>query len=48
MKVADIMTPAAVTDAPDDTLSEASAKMWHEQTGSLLVIEDDALIGIVT
>jgi CBS domain-containing protein len=48
MKVSDIMTAAAVTDAPDDTLSEASAKMWHEQTGSLLVMEEDSLIGIVT
>jgi CBS domain-containing protein len=48
MNVADIMTAAAVTDAPDDTLSEASAKMWHQQTGSLLIIEDESLIGIVT
>jgi len=42
------MTPAAITDAPDDTLAQASAKMWHQQTGSLLIMEDDRLIGIVT
>ncbi|HVL65202.1 MAG TPA: CBS domain-containing protein [Actinomycetota bacterium] len=48
MKVSDIMTPAAVTDAPDDTLAEASAKMWRQQTGSLLVMEGDRLTGIVT
>ncbi|MEA2475985.1 MAG: hypothetical protein QOF16_1378 [Actinomycetota bacterium] len=48
MKVSDIMTPAAVTDAPDDTLAEAAAKMWQQQTGSLLIMEGDALIGIVT
>lgn len=48
MKVADIMTAAALTDEPDDTLAEASAKMWQQQTGSLLVMEGDALIGIVT
>lgn len=42
------MTPAAVTDAPDDTLAQASAKMWQQQTGSLLIMEDDRLIGIVT
>jgi CBS domain-containing protein len=48
MKVADIMTQAAVTDSPEDTLSEASAKMWHEQTGSLLVMEGNSLSGIVT
>lgn len=48
MKVSDVMTAAAVSDAPDDTLAEASAKMWQQQTGSLLVMEADALIGIVT
>lgn len=42
------MTPAAVTDAPDDTLAEAASKMWQQQTGSLLVMEGDSLIGIVT
>lgn len=42
------MTPAAVTDAPDDTLAEAAAKMWQQQTGSLLIMEGDSLIGIVT
>ena len=48
VKVADLMTPAALTDAPDDTLSEASSKMWSQQTGSLLVMEDSKLIGIIT
>jgi CBS domain-containing protein len=48
MKVTELMTEAAVTDAPDDTLAEASAKMWKQQTGSLLVMEADRLIGIVT
>jgi CBS domain-containing protein len=48
VKVSDIMTPAAVTDAADDTLAEASAKMWRQQTGSLLVMEDEKLSGIVT
>ena len=48
MKVQDIMTQAAVTDAPDDTLSEAAAKMRQQQTGSLLVMEGSSLAGIVT
>jgi CBS domain-containing protein len=48
VKVSDIMTQATVTDAPDDTLAEASAKMWRQQTGSLLVMEEGRLIGIVT
>lgn len=42
------MTAATQTDAPDDTLAEASAKMWRQQTGSLLVMEGSRLIGIVT
>jgi CBS domain-containing protein len=48
VKVSDIMTPAAIYDAPDDTLAEAAAKMWQQQTGSLLILEKDALTGIVT
>ncbi len=48
MKVADLMTQAAVTDAADDTLAEAAAKMRQQQTGSLLVMEGEALSGIVT
>lgn len=42
------MTPAALTDAPSDTLADASARMWQQQTGSLLVMGGDRLIGIVT
>jgi CBS domain-containing protein len=48
MKVTDLMTSAAITDAADDTLAEASAKMWQQQTGSLLILEGDRLVGIVT
>ena len=42
------MTGATVSDAPDDTLAEASSKMWRQQTGSLLIMEEGRLIGIVT
>ena len=48
VKVSDLMTKAAVTDAPDDTLAEAAAKMRQQQTGSLLVMEGNDLAGIVT
>jgi len=48
MNVSDIMTPAALTDAPDDTLAEASSKMWQQQTGSLLIMDGSRLNGIVT
>jgi CBS domain-containing protein len=48
VKISEIMTKAAVADAADDTLAEAAAKMWTQQTGSLLVMEGDRMVGIVT
>ncbi len=48
MRVSEIMTKAAVIDQPDDTLVEAARKMWHQQTGSLLVLEGEDLVGIIT
>jgi CBS domain-containing protein len=46
--VADVMTPASVTDSPDETLRASAVRMWEQQTGSLLVMEGDRLAGIVT
>ena len=48
MHVADIMTKASVTESPSDSLRSAADTMWQQQTGSLLVMEGDALVGIVT
>lgn len=48
MKVSEIMTKATVTDSADDTLAEAAARMWNAQTGSLLVMDGEQLVGIVT
>jgi CBS domain-containing protein len=48
VKVSEIMTEAAVTDRSDDTLHEAARKMWEQQTGSLLVMDGDELLGIIT
>lgn len=48
MKVSEIMTSAAVIDQSDDTLAEAARKMWTQQTGSLLVMDGDDLVGILT
>jgi len=42
------MTKATVTDAADDTLSEAASTMRQQQTGSLLIMEGNKLLGIVT
>jgi CBS domain-containing protein len=48
MKITEIMTEAAVTDRPDDSLEAAAKKMWEQQTGSLLVTDGEDLVGIVT
>jgi CBS domain-containing protein len=48
MRVSEIMTNAAVLDQSDDTLAEAARKMWKQQTGSLLVMEGEDLVGIIT
>lgn len=48
MKISEIMTEAAATDRPDDTLRQAAGKMRAQQTGSLVVLDGDALVGIVT
>src|SRR5439155_17729319 len=48
VRVSEIMTNAAVTDQADDTLTAAARKMWEQQTGSLLVVDGEDLVGIVT
>jgi CBS domain-containing protein len=49
MKISEVMTEATVTDSAQDTLAEAARKMWEQQTGSLLVIDEGGEpIGIIT
>jgi CBS domain-containing protein len=48
MIVADVMTQASVTDAPGETLQSAAHRMWRQQTGSLLIMEGESLVGIIT
>ncbi len=42
------MTQATVTETASDTLRSAAERMWHQQTGSLLITDGDRLIGIIT
>jgi CBS domain-containing protein len=42
------MTQASITDSPTDTLRSAAEHMWRQQTGSLMVMEDDKLVGVIT
>lgn len=48
MKISEIMTKAAVVDAADDTLADGAKKMHAAQTGSLLIMDGERLLGIVT
>ena len=48
MRVAEIMTNATVTDSTTVSLASAAALMWRQQTGSLVIVEDDEIVGIVT
>ena len=48
MRVRDVMTEATVTDSTTDTLRSAAERVWRQQTGSLLVMEDGRLAGILT
>jgi CBS domain-containing protein len=48
MRISEVMTEAAVTDRPDDTLRQAAGKMRAQQTGSLVVLDGEDLVGIVT
>jgi CBS domain-containing protein len=48
VRISAIMTQAAVTDRADDDLAAAARKMWEQQTGSLLVLHGEDLVGIIT
>jgi len=48
MYVSEIMTKASVTESPDEPIKAAAARMWAKQTGSLLVMDGDELLGIIT
>jgi CBS domain-containing protein len=48
VRISDVMTEAAVTDRPDDSVASAARKMREEQTGSLLVTDGEQLVGIIT
>lgn len=48
MQVRDVMTEATATESTQDSLRSAAERMWRQQTGSLIVVENDQLIGIIT
>ncbi len=48
MKISEIMTKAAVTDSAAETLADACDKMRHAQTSSILIMDGERMVGIVT
>ena len=48
MKVKDIMTTELKTCTPDTTVAEAAHLMWDGDCGILPVVDDGALVGVVT
>lgn len=48
MRVEEIMTQAAVTDATDAPLASVAELMWRQQTGSVVIVDSGRIVGIVT
>ena len=48
MKVSEIMSTTLTTIEPESTLGEAATIMGERKVGSVLVCEDDQLVGILT
>lgn len=48
MRVAEVMTTARIAGGPEVTLRAAANRMWEEQAGSLVVLTEERLVGIVT
>ena len=48
IKVKDVMAYPPHTIEPDDDLTEAARRLERHKIGSLLVVEDGALVGILT
>jgi CBS domain-containing protein len=48
VRVEEIMTQAAVTDATNVPLASVAELMWRQQTGSVLMLDDRRIVGIVT
>jgi len=42
------MTEATITKTASDSLRSVAERMWREQTGSLLIMSDGRLTGIIT
>ena len=48
MRIKEIMTAEPTTCSPDTTLAAAASLMWEGDCGILPVVDDGALVGVVT
>lgn len=48
MLVSEVMNRANISESSAATLRDAAGRMWKQQTGSLVILDDGALIGIIT
>jgi CBS domain-containing protein len=48
MQIAEVMTPAPITCAPETTVAEAARLMWEGDCGVLPVVNGRTLDGVVT
>jgi CBS domain-containing protein len=46
--VADIMTTRVVTGGPDDQISRIASSMQHHKIGSVVIMENRRIVGILT
>jgi CBS domain-containing protein len=46
--VSEVMNRANISESATATLREAAARMWKQQTGSLVVMDGSELVGIIT
>jgi CBS domain-containing protein len=48
VQVSEVMTRASITESPAESLRAAAGRMWKQQTGSLLIVDGEDLLGIIT
>jgi len=46
--VSEVMNRANISESAAASLRDAAARMWKQQTGSLVILDGDELVGIIT
>jgi CBS domain-containing protein len=48
VQVSEVMNRSNINESSAATLRDAAGRMWKQQTGSLVILDDGVLIGIIT